>query len=144
MRTSDFDYHLPPELIAQTPLEPRDSSRLLVLHRTTGEVEHRSFADLIEYLRPGDVMVFNQSRVMPARLSGRRQDTGGEVELLLLRREGPGAWQALARPGRRLRPGAKIVVAPLGELPPPIPPLKRGGWGGPNGTKRLRHPWRLK
>mgnify|MGYP001295474319 CR=1 FL=1 len=115
LRTSDFDYHLPLELIAQTPLEHRDSSRLLVLHRTTGEVEHRSFADLTDYLRPGDVMVFNQSRVMPARLWGRRQDTGGKVELLLLRRESPGTWQALARPGRRLRPGARIVVGPAAE-----------------------------
>ncbi len=112
MRTADFDYYLPPDLIAQTPIEPRDSSRLLVLHRSSGLIEHRSFLDLAEHLRPGDVMVFNQSRVIPARLCGSRLDTGGKVEFLLLHRECPGVWQALARPSRRLRPGTKIVVAP--------------------------------
>ena len=112
MRTSDFDYHLPPELIAQTPIEPRDSSRLLVLNRASGRIEHRKFLDIGEFVRPGDVMVFNQSRVIPARLYGRRQDTGGKVELLLLRRESPCVWQALGQPGRSLRPGAKVVVAP--------------------------------
>ena len=110
MQTSDFDYHLPPELIAQTPIEPRDSSRLLVLHRATGQVEHRGFGQLLEYLRPGDVMVFNQSRVNPARLYGRREDTGGRVELLLLRRESPGVWEALGKPGRRLRPGVSLIM----------------------------------
>ncbi|MFQ6027188.1 MAG: S-adenosylmethionine:tRNA ribosyltransferase-isomerase, partial [Dehalococcoidia bacterium] len=74
MRTSDFDYHLPPELIAQTPIEPRDAARLLVLHRASGKLEHRQFQDLAGFLRPGDVMVFNQSRVIPARLHGKRQD----------------------------------------------------------------------
>ena len=112
MRTADFDYYLPPELIAQTPIEPRDSSRLLVLHRASGLIEHRDFLDVAKYVQPGDVMVFNQSRVIPARLYGRRQDTGGKVELLLLRREHPGVWQALARPGRRLKPGTRVVVAP--------------------------------
>ena len=110
MRTSDFDYHLPPELIAQTPLEPRDASRLLVLHRESGELEHRQFQDLPEFLRPGDVMVFNQSRVIPARLHGKRRDTGGRVELLLLRRESPGVWEALGKPGRRLRPGVSLIM----------------------------------
>ncbi len=110
MQTSDFEYHLPPELIAQTPLEPRDSSRLLVLHRATGRIEHQGFDQLLEYLRPGDVMVFNQSRVIPARLYGRREDTGGRVELLLLKRESPGIWQALGKPGRRLRPGTVVVL----------------------------------
>ena len=110
MQTSDFDYHLPPELIAQTPIEPRDSSRLLVLNRATGRVEHQGFDLLLEHLRPGDVMVFNQSRVIPARLYGRREDTGGRVELLLLKRESPGIWQALGKPGRRLRPGTVIVL----------------------------------
>ena len=127
MRTSDFDYHLPPELIAQTPIEPRDSSRLLALHRDTGRMEHRRFQDLLEYLRPGDVMVFNQSRVIPARLHGRRQDTGGRVELLLLRQESPGVWQALGRPGRRLRPGVRVLVGP--------PTDSDDHWGaGPTGT----------
>ena len=110
MQTSDFDYHLPPELIAQTPIEPRDASRLLVLHRGTGRVEHQRFDQLLEHLRPGDVIVFNQSRVLPARLYGRREDTGGRVELLLLKRESPGIWQALGKPGRRLRPGTVVVL----------------------------------
>ena len=114
MRTGDFDYNLPPELIAQTPLEPRDSSRLLVLHRATGRIEHRNFVDIAEYVHSGDVMVFNESRVIPARLHGRREDTGGKVELLLLRREGPGTWQALGQPGRRLRAGQKIILEPGG------------------------------
>ena len=112
MRTSDFDYDLPPELIAQTPVEPRDSSRLLVLHRATGLLEHRRFADVPGYLRPGDLMVFNQSRVIPARLFGVRDDNGGRVELLLLRREADGVWEALARPGRRLRPGTTVSIIP--------------------------------
>ena len=110
MRTGDFDYHLPPELIAQTPLKLRDSSRLMVLDRTTGALEHRHFTSIPEYLRPGDVMVFNRSRVIPARLRGYGIETGGKVELLLLQREGPGIWRALAKPARRLRPGAKVVV----------------------------------
>ena len=125
MRTGDFDYHLPPELIAQTPLEPRDSSRLLVLHRSNGNIEHRNFVDIAEYVRSGDVMVFNQSRVIPARLYGRREDTGGKVELLLLRREAPGTWQALGQPGRRLRPGTKVILE-AGEKSPPTPLYKRG------------------
>jgi S-adenosylmethionine:tRNA ribosyltransferase-isomerase len=110
MLTSEFDYHLPPELIAQIPIEPRDSSRLMVLDRANGHSEHKSFHQITEYLRPGDVVVFNQSRVIPARLRGRRTDTGGKVEFLLLRRESPGVWQALARPGRRLKPGAKVTL----------------------------------
>ena len=112
MRTSDFEYDLPPELIAQTPAEPRDSSRLLVLERTTGQIQHRRFSQVLDYLRSGDVMVFNQSRVIPARIHGRRQGTGGRVQLLLLRRESPGLWQALGQPGRSLRPGSIIEVEP--------------------------------
>lgn len=117
MRTSDFDYHLPPELIAQTPVEPRDSSRLLLLRRDTGQLEHRQFSDLGKYLPPGCVLVMNRSRVLPARLYGRRQDTGGRVELLLLRRESPGIWQALGQPGRRLRPGVKLWLTAPGDNP---------------------------
>ena len=130
MRTSHFDYPLPPELIAQTPAEPRDSSRLLVLDRATGNTEHRGFTDILEYLRPSDLMVFNQSRVIPARLFGTRDDNGGRVEFLLLRREGEGVWEALARPGRRLRPGARVTVAPLGgerSHPRPSPPTEGEG-----------------
>ncbi len=122
MRTSDFDYHLPAELIAQSPIEPRDSSRLLVLHRETGTVEHRNFRDILDYLRPGDVMVFNQSRVIPARLHGRRADTGSKVEFLLLRKNVEGTWQAMARPGRRLRPGVVVDIEKS-----PQPPFKKGG-----------------
>ena len=110
MRTDDFDYHLPPELIAQTPVEPRDSSRLLALNRRTGRVEHRRFTDILELIPAGAVLVLNRSRVIPARLYGRRKDTGGRVELLLLRREGDGVWQALGKPGRRLRPGATLTL----------------------------------
>ena len=110
MRTSDFHYHLPPELIAQTPLEPRDASRLLVLDRDTGRIQHRHFSYLLDCLHSGDVLVLNESRVIPARLRGRRSDTGGKAELLLLRRESPGIWQALGKPGRRLRPGVSVTL----------------------------------
>ncbi len=127
MRTDDFDYHLPPELIAQSPIEPRDSSRLMVLNRDSGEIVHRQFPDLLEYLRSGDVMVFNQSRVIPARLYGRRSDTGSKAEFLLLRRNADGTWQAMARPGRRLRPG---VVVEIEEQKSPQPPFFKGGLGG--------------
>ena len=108
MRTDDFDYHLPPELIAQTPVEPRDSSRLLALDRHSGRVEHRHFTDIVDLLPSGAVLVLNRSRVIPARLYGRRKGTGGRVELLLLRREEEGIWQALGKPGRSLRPGSVI------------------------------------
>ncbi len=137
MRTSDFDYHLPPGLIAQTPLEARDSSRLLLLDRATGRTEHRHFHDLPEFVRPGDVMVFNQSRVIPARLYGHRADTGGKVEFLLLHRESPGVWQALAQPGRRLGPGVRVVLDSPGTAPPgrgedsSVPPPADGGKSPP-------------
>ncbi|CAI8049063.1 S-adenosylmethionine:tRNA ribosyltransferase-isomerase [Geodia barretti] len=116
MRTSDFDYHLPQERIAQTPAEPRDASRLLVLHRDTGSrggepgIEHRKFRQLTDYLRPGDLMVFNRSRVIPARLHGVETRSGARVEVLLVRRTEPNVWQALGRPGRRLRVGAEVMV----------------------------------
>ncbi len=115
MKTSDFDYHLPPELIAQTPLEPRDSCRLLVLDRRAGSVEHRSFRDLPDYLDPGDVLVMNDSRVLPGRLVGRREATGGRVELLLLRRVGPRTWRVMAKPARPLRPGVRARVPRAGH-----------------------------
>lgn len=110
MRTSDFDYHLPQELIAQTPAEPRDASRLLAMDRRTGVTEHRQFTDIGEYLRPGDLLVLNRSRVIPARLRGTRANSGGRVELLLLRQKSPGLWEALGKPGRRLRPGDRVLV----------------------------------
>ncbi len=106
MKTSDFDYELPEELIAQTPVEPRDHSRLLVYHRGDGSVEHRHFYDLVDYLRPGDALVINDTKVIPARLLGVKEDTGVPVEVLLLRRINTTDWEALVRPGRRLKPGA--------------------------------------
>ena len=105
-----YSYDLPPELIAQTPIEPRDSSRLMVVNRTEWCFEHRVFADLLEYLRPGDVMVFNDSRVFPARMYGVRMDTGAKIELLLLQRRSPGVWHTLARPGRRMTPGTAFEL----------------------------------
>ncbi len=114
MRTADFDYELPPELIAQTPVEPRDSSRLLVVHRETGDLEHRIFRDLVEYLRPGDLLVCNESRVIPARLHGHKP-TGGRVELLLLSRRDERTWEALVR-GRGLHPGRQVhIESPAGQ-----------------------------
>jgi len=112
LRTSDFDYELPAELIAQTPKEPRDHSRLMVLHRRDATIEHRRFYEIVSLLNPGDVLVLNDSRVLPARLYGRRVDTGGVVELLLLRRLDTGIWESLARPARRARPGVKIALLP--------------------------------
>ena len=105
MRTSDFDYDLPPELIAQEPVEPRDSARLLLVSRATGALAHHRVRDLPSLLRPGDLLVLNDTRVMAARLLGVRADTGGRVELLLLREHGDGAWSALVRPGRAATPG---------------------------------------
>ena len=110
MRTSDFVYHLPPHLIAQTAVGPRDSSRLLVLHRDTGHLEHRRFYELPEYISEGDVLVFNDSRVIPARLHARREGSGGKVEILLLQRLEPDVWKAIGRPGRRLTPGSRFLL----------------------------------
>ena len=107
---SDYDYELPPDLIAQTPMEPRDQSRLLVLDRAKDQFEHRTFRDIIDYLGPNDLLVVNDSRVIPARLHGWRP-TGGQAELLLLRPLGEGRWEALVRPGRRLRAGSEIELA---------------------------------
>lgn len=112
MKTSDFDYTLPPELIAQSPIEPRDHSRLMVLNRREGSIEHRQFFEIADYLHEGDVMVFNDSRVIPARLKGRRAGSGGKVEILLLRRLEAGIWEALVRPARRLQIGAKVEIIP--------------------------------
>ena len=114
MKTHDFWYDLPEELIAQTPLQQRDTSRLLVLNRCSGEICHRQFFDVIEYLQPGDCLVMNDSRVLPARLLGHRP-TGGAVELLLLRDLGDNQWECLAKPGRKLQAGQEIVFG-NGEL----------------------------
>ncbi|OGO43875.1 MAG: tRNA preQ1(34) S-adenosylmethionine ribosyltransferase-isomerase QueA [Chloroflexi bacterium RBG_16_58_8] len=110
MKTSDFDYTLPEGLIAQMPIEPRDRSRLMVLDRRRGSIEHRQFFEIIEYLREGDVLVLNDSRVIPARLKGRK-NSGGRVEILLLRRREAGVWEALVKPARRLQAGAKVAIA---------------------------------
>lgn len=107
MKTRDFWYDLPEELIAQTPLQQRDSSRLLVLDRFSGEVTHRQFFDIVEYLKPGDCLVMNDSRVLPARLLGNRP-TGGAVELLLLKDLGDNKWECLAKPGRKLQVGQQV------------------------------------
>ncbi len=108
MKTSDFYYDLPQELIAQTPAEPRDSARMLVYHRDSGKTEHRIFRDLPEYLRPGDVMVVNETRVIPARLLGIKAETGIPVEVLLLRRLDRDRWETLVKPGRRLKKGTHV------------------------------------
>lgn len=110
MKTSDFDYHLPQELIAQSPSEPRDHSRLMILDRISGEIEHRKFYDLVEYLNDGDVLVFNDSRVIPARMYGLTSDTGSKIELLLLTQNQPKIWKALVKPGRRMRKGARFQI----------------------------------
>ncbi len=109
MKTHDFYYDLPDELIAQTPLQQRDGSRMLVLDKKTGAWQHRHFFDLPEFLRPGDCLILNNSRVLPARLLGAREGTGGACEVLLLKDQGDKTWECLVRPGRRLRPGARIV-----------------------------------
>ena len=111
METSQFDYDLPQELIAQTPLEPRDASRLMVVHRDTGQIEHRTFRNVAEYLRPGDLLILNQTRVIPARLFGRKAETGGKVELLLLHPQDDQLWEALVR-GKGLHPGTLIELQP--------------------------------
>ncbi len=112
LRMSDFNYDLPSELIAQTPIEPRDASRLLVVNRASGSLMHRHFRDLGEHLRPGDLLIANQSRVIPARLLGHRAEMGGAVEVLLLAERpdlGQDYWETLVRPGRRLHTGSYII-----------------------------------
>ncbi len=108
MKTSDFYYDLPPELIAQTPLERRDGSRLMLLDRETGETQHRHFYELPQFLRPGDCLVLNDSRVLPARLLGHRVPSGGAAEVLLLIDRGEKKWECLVRPGRKLKPGQRL------------------------------------
>ena len=107
MKTDDFDYELPKELIAQTPLEKRDESRLLVLDRETGEVNHKKFYDIIDYLNPGDALVINDTKVIPARIVGEKIDTGAVIELLLLKDLGD-SWECLAKPQKRLKIGTVI------------------------------------
>ena len=125
LKKSDFYFELPEELIAQTPLEKRDSSRLLRLNKLTGEMEHRHFYDLVDYLHEGDCMVFNDSRVLPARLIGARP-SGGSVELVLLRDLGEGRWECLSRPGRKTKPGTEILFGD-GELKATVEAVAEGG-----------------
>jgi S-adenosylmethionine:tRNA ribosyltransferase-isomerase len=109
LKTSDFYYDLPKELIAQDPLEDRSSSRLLVLHRVSGRIEHKTFTDIVDYLQPGDCLVRNNTKVIPARLFGIREDTGAAVELLLLKRRENDIWETLVKPGKKARTGAKLL-----------------------------------
>jgi len=109
MKTSDFFYELPEELIAQDPLEDRTASRLLVLDRKTDKLEHKIFSDVIDYLNPGDCLVINNTRVIPARLIGEKEGTGGKVEILLLKRRENDIWESLVKPGKKLRPGARVT-----------------------------------
>ena len=108
MDVKDFYYDLPEELIAQDPLEKRDNSRLMVLHRGSGEIEHKRFHDIIDYLNPGDCLVVNETKVIPARLLGEKEDTGAAVEILLLTQKSADTWECLVRPGKKLRPGARV------------------------------------
>ena len=125
MKRTDFSFDLPEELIAQTPLQRRDASRLLHLDKVTGELEHAHFYDLPRYLRPGDCLVLNDSRVLPARLIGARP-SGGAVELVLLRDLGDGKWECLSRPGRKTRPGQELVFGD-GELSATVLEVTEGG-----------------
>ena len=125
MKTHDFYYDLPEELIAQTPLERRDGSRLMVLDRQTGEIEHKHFYDIVDYLRPGDCLVMNDSRVLPARLLGHRP-TGGAVEVLLLRDLGDKKWECLCKPGRKMREGDSVTFG-NGELTATVVAVQEDG-----------------
>lgn len=125
MNKSDFDFYLPEELIAQTPLEKRDTSRLLHLNKQTGEIEHKHFYDIKQYLREGDCLVLNDSRVLPARLIGARP-TGGAVELVLLKDLGDNRWECLSRPGRKTKPGQELVFG-NGELTAVVQEVTLGG-----------------
>lgn len=111
LRLEDFDYHLPKELIAKYPAEPRDSCRMMVIDRKTGEIHHRTFRDILEYLQPGELIVFNDSKVIPARLIGKKENGKAKVEVFLVRQVEEGVWQALIRNVRRLKPGQRITIA---------------------------------
>lgn len=125
MNKSDFDFYLPEELIAQTPLEKRDTSRLLHLDKQTGEIEHKHFYDIKQYLHAGDCLVLNNSRVLPARLIGSRP-TGGAVELVLLKDIGDNRWECLSRPGRKTKPGQELIFG-NGELTAVVQEVTLGG-----------------
>lgn len=126
MKSSDFYYELPQELIAQEPLEKRNSSRLLVLDNENGSIEHRIFTDLKEYLKKGDCLVLNDTRVIPARLLGNREDTGGKIEFVLLRQIEGDLWEVILKPGKRARPGSRFVFG-NGELCAQVIEVIEGG-----------------
>ncbi|MBQ1906834.1 MAG: tRNA preQ1(34) S-adenosylmethionine ribosyltransferase-isomerase QueA [Firmicutes bacterium] len=126
MKVNDFDYELPEELIAQTPSEKRDGCRLMVIHRDSGLIEHRQFSDILEYLEPGDCLVMNDSKVIPARLFGVRESTGAHIEFLLSKRIEGDRWETLVRPGRRVRAGDTIVFGD-GELKARVLSNSEGG-----------------
>lgn len=109
MDVKDFDYYLPEELIAQDPLEDRSSSRLMVLDKKTGEIQHKIFKDILDYLKPGDCLVLNNTKVIPARLFGVKEDTQAKIEILLLKRKENDIWETLVKPGKKAKPGTKII-----------------------------------
>ena len=126
MKTSDFYYDLPQERIAQTPVEPRDHSRLMVLDKHTGEMEHRHFYDIVDYLQPGDCLIMNDSRVLPARLYGHKEETGGQMEFLLLQNLGADRWEVLAKPGKKAKPGVRFQFGD-GKLTAEVLEVKEDG-----------------
>lgn len=126
MNVKDFDFYLPEELIAQHPLEKRDTSRLMVLDKETGEIEHKVFHDIVEYLNPGDTLVLNNTRVMPARLIGEKEGTGGKIEFLLLKRVDKDQWECLAKPGKSARVGRKFIFGE-GKLSAEVIEVKENG-----------------
>ena len=126
LKTHDFWYDLPEELIAQTPLQKRDSSRLLAMDRRTGAMEHRHFYDILDYLNPGDTLVMNDSRVLPARLLGHRPVTGGAIEVLLLRDLGGDQWECLAKPGRKMQVGQQVIFGD-GQLTATVTQVQEDG-----------------
>jgi S-adenosylmethionine:tRNA ribosyltransferase-isomerase len=140
MKVSDFDYELPERLIAQTPLPERTASRLLVLHRRDGGIEHRMFPDLAAYLQPGDTLVLNNSRVLPARLFGVKADTGAKAELLLLKQLEDDRWEALVRPGKKIRPGTVLCFG--GDHPQSAPLLATVEEMGEMGLRTVRFVYR--
>ena len=126
MKTSDFYYDLPEELIAQTPVEPRDSSRLLVYHKEDGKIEHRHFYDIVDYLKAGDVLVVNNTKVLPCRIYGNKVPTGGKIEFLLLKRIHLDVWEVILKPGRIAKPGSVFSFGD-GKLTAQVLSLGEGG-----------------
>ena len=144
MKTSDFNYELPEELIAQEPLEDRASSRLLVLHKDTGEREHKHFREIRDYLRAGDCLVINDTRVLPARLFGERVGTGAVIEVLLLVRRELDVWEVLVRPGRKARPGDRISFGGGRLTAEVLTIVEDGNWGKCLCRRILRISWKIK